>query len=102
MYYSIPKTEINTIKEKINQTISMYKNEIDNPPMLDGTIHEISLSLNDKELNLTCNNLGYFNDSTLDDVKYEFTKYIVWLINDIQNVLNTNNIEFDIYDENEK
>lgn len=101
---TLSNESIEKIKELLNNKDLELNAEVVFPPVLDGTIHE--LFFNGKKIE--CCNLWYFKDDsdyqenevfTKDDIKY--TKAIVNLINEIQNILNNNNIDFDILEGSE-
>ena len=95
--YSIPIESINYIKEILNDEDLYSNKDVLFPPILDGTSHNIILSSNKKK-EIECFNLWYwdeegaFDDYNKEDIKY--TKLIINLINNIQNILNKNKIKF--------
>ena len=102
-YYTLPKESVEEIKHELEND-KLYEDiyTID-PPVLDGYSHKIFISSNNKSKEIECSNLGAWN--LKDDYNYinddfksnlEYTKEIVKLIYKIQDILNKNNIKYNI------
>ncbi len=102
--YTLSSDCINRIKELLSDDILYRDDEVLFPPVLDGTKHKIYL-LNDKTIE--GNNLWYWiYDDAFDNIKkdvskkhIEYTMAIVYLIMEIQNMLDENSIDYYIIDD---
>lgn len=105
--YSLNKEDIKLIKDKINNK-ALYKNDVANlitPAVLDGNDHTIKLFNNDDYAFIYGSNLEYLCDEVYSEVKdkyekeeIEFTKEVMDIIYMVQDILNKNNIPFDMFE----
>lgn len=105
--YTLNNKDLNNLKDKLNNK-ALYDEEriMISPAVLDGTSHKIDLINQDNATQIDASNLIYFSDDTLegkekyfdkDDIEY--TKLIIDILTTVQELLNKNNISFDMFDE---
>ena len=102
--YSISKKDLDSIKKLLSNSI-LYKNcDVVFPPVLDGTSHEIFISNGDNDREFECSNLWYWleeevnndNNSIATDEDVEYTKELVKIFKEIQKIIESNNIVYNI------
>ena len=99
--YTISSEYIKKIKELLNNPILYLESDLLYAPVMDGTCHKILLSNKKK---IAANNLWYWDEETFnkcdksDKKEYDYTKTLIDLINNIQEIIDENNIDFYILD----
>ncbi len=105
--YTLNNKDLNNLKDKLNNQ-ALYDEEriMISPAILDGTSHKIDLINQDNSKQIYASNLRYFSDDTLkgkeeyfDKEDIEYTKLIIDILTTVQELLNKNNISFDMFDE---
>lgn len=105
--YTLNDEDLNNLKDKLNNK-ALYDEEriMISPALLDGTSHKIDLINQDNATQIDASNLRYFSDDTLkgkeeyfDKEDIEYTKLIIDILTTVQELLNKNNISFDMFDE---
>ena len=83
--YSLSSDDLNEIKTIIDNYFDLLKNDIEIPPVLDGTVHDIEIKNKNKRKDILAYNLWYFID---EKPKRKNTKSLVEFLNKLQAVIN--------------